>query len=312
MQCIDRRVALLPLHTYDSPELELAVDRLLAAAFAANSCRSARIVLKPNLITASNGLLPCTNARVIEAVCRWFVDHGARVLVGDSPAFGTACSVLRRIGALPALRALGAEVVEFRRRRRVELPGGHWASLAAHVLECDYLINLPKIKAHSQLRLTLAVKNYFGCIAGLHKPWWHMRHGGPQGGFVELLVALLAVLPGGYTLVDGIEAMHITGPIHGQAYPLGIVAGGVNPVAIDTALQALLGVDAHRCPLWSAAAAAGIAGASLTELFFSHVHPEAFAVKGFVVPEQLAPIRFNPFRFVKSSLQRLLCPLGRP
>ncbi|WP_448871502.1 DUF362 domain-containing protein [Desulfobulbus propionicus] len=311
MQCVDLHVALLSQPTYASPHLDRAVDQLLAPVFPAGRCRTARVLLKPNLISATNGRLACTNPRVIAAVAQWFVDQGARVVVGDSPAFGTARSVLRRTGALQPLTTLGAEVVEFRRRRLVELPSGYRARVAAAALECDYLINLPKVKAHSQMRITLAVKNYFGCMAGLHKPWWHMVHGGPRGRFADLLVDLLSVLPAGFSLVDGIEAMHGTGPIHGQPYPLGLLAGGVNPVAVDTALQAALGVADHRCPLWCAARKAGVAGTVMKHLIFSRAHPDAVAVKGFIVPEELAPVRFNPFRFVKSSLLRLsLCLRG--
>lgn len=311
MQCIDCHVALLSQPDATSPSLDLAVDRLLAPVFPTGSSRSAQVLLKPNLITATNGQCACTDARVIATVARWFIDQGARVMVGDSPAFGTARSVLRKIGALQPLTALGAEVVEFRQHRMVDLPSGQRARIAVPALECDCLINLPKVKAHSQMRLTLAVKNYFGCIAGLHKPWWHMIHGGPQGRFAELLIELLAALPSGYSLVDGIEAMHHTGPIHGQSFPLGLLAGGVNPVAVDTALQAVLGVADQCCPLWCAAREAGIAGTTLEDLVFTQAHHHAFAAEGFVVPKELTPIRFNPFRFVKSSLQRLVLSFRR-
>jgi uncharacterized protein (DUF362 family) len=138
-----------------------------------------------------------------------------------------------------------------------------------------------------------------------------MVHGGPQGRFAELLIELLAALPSGYSLVDGIEAMHNTGPIHGQSFPLGLLAGGVNPVAVDTALQAVLGVADHSCPLWCAAREARIAGTSLEHLVYTQAHHHAFAAEGFVVPKELTPIRFNPFRFVKSSLQRLLLSFRR-
>ncbi len=262
--------------------------------------------MKPNLITATNGQLACTNGRFLLAAARMFKDLGARVRVGDSPAFGTASSVLRKIGVLSELDRLGVPVAEFRQSLPIELPSGQKACIARPVLECDHLVNLPKVKAHGQMRVTLAVKNYFGCISGLHKPWWHMAHGGPLGRFAPLLVELLAVLPQGYSLVDGVEAMHVTGPIHGEPYCLGVVAGGKNPVAVDTGLLAVLGVDPHGCPLWEAAREAGLKGADQQQLVFTHERPEDLAVQGFLVPEELAPVRFNPFRFVKSSLRRLV------
>lgn len=306
MQCFDTRVALCAQPSYSRHGLETAVERLLNPVFSLRNCRSARILLKPNLITATNGGLACTNGTVILAVARWFADQGARVSVGDSPAFGSAQSVLRKIGILPELRRLGADIAEFHRHTAVDLPGGKKAHIALPALECDYLINLPKVKAHSQMRVSLAVKNYFGCISGLHKPWWHMVHGGPQGRFADLLVELLAVLPNGYSVADGVEAMHETGPIHGQPYALGVLAGGENPFALDTGLLALLGVDHRQCPLWITAHKAEIPGADPGQLVYTHANPGELRAEGFRVPKELTPVRFNPVRFVKSTLRRML------
>jgi uncharacterized protein (DUF362 family) len=214
--------------------------------------------------------------------------------------------VLEAINALSALHKLGVPVVEFRRTREVLLPCGQKAAMAAAAMECDLLVNLPKVKAHSQVRVTLAVKNLFGCLSGFHKPWWHMVHGGDNGRFAELLVELLSVLPAGYTVVDGIVAMHRTGPVHGESYPLGVLAGGVNPVAVDTGLLTLLGVDPRQSPLWCAAHQAGLTGTTVEDLIFPLANPAGLAVSDFVVPMELGPIRFNPFRFVKNAMKRTL------
>ena len=306
MQCLDPRVALCRQVSYDGPAFETTIAELLSSEFSEGRCRSASVLLKPNLITATNGQLSCTNGQVILAAARFFKGMGAKVAVGDSPAFGTARSVLRRLGIVPQLERLGVPIVEFRQYVPLQLPSGHCARIARPALDCDYLVNLPKLKAHSQMRLTMAVKNYFGCISGLHKPWWHMVHGGAHGRFSHLLVELLAVLPQGYSLVDGIEAMHVTGPIHGESYALGVLAGGVNPVAVESALLAVLGVDPQRCPLWSAAREAGIFGTEVEQLVFTRQVPADLAAFDFAVPEALTPVRFNPLRFFKSTLQRLM------
>jgi uncharacterized protein (DUF362 family) len=289
---------------------EAAVDRLLAVQVGDRNLRSLHVLLKPNLITARNGSLACTDARLIGVVAQWFKAQGTRVVVGDSPAFGSAHSVLTAIKALPILRQIEVPVVEFRRTAEVRLPSGQKAAMAQPALECDLLVNLPKVKAHSQMRVTLAVKNLFGCLSGWQKPWWHMHHGGNESRFVDLLVELLAVLPAGCTLVDGMVAMHRTGPIHGEPYALGCLSGGTNPVAVDTALLAVLGIDPHRSPVWCASRRAGLQGTALEMVSFPWAKPDDFRVQGFEVPETLTPVRFNPFRFVKGSMQRLLLRLS--
>ncbi|MCL2789207.1 MAG: DUF362 domain-containing protein [Desulfobulbus sp.] len=298
------------LPRYEQPLVEAAVDGLLTVMPGHPTLRTAKVLLKPNLITTRNGRLACTDSRIIVAVAQWFQAHGAQVAVGDSPSFGSARAVLADIGALPGLQRLGVPVREFHRSKEIVLPCGQKAALATAALECDLLVNLPKVKAHAQMRVTLAVKNLFGCLAGFHKPWWHMAYGGNSGRFADLLVDLLAALPVGCTVVDGVIAMHRTGPIHGDPYPLGMLAGGVNPVAVDTALLALLGIDPDSCPLWHAARWAGLDGTTMAGLVFPLLHPADCAVHDFAVPEILEPIRFNPFRFVNSSIKRAFLRVG--
>jgi uncharacterized protein (DUF362 family) len=306
MQSQSSAVFLAKQADYEQLSLDTTVASLLGTLLAdAGTLRSAKVVLKPNLITKKNGTLACTDARFLEAVARCLVERGAQVAVGDSPAFGSAQSVLAAINALPALRRLGIPVLEFRESRTVLLPSGQHAALATAALDCDLLLNLPRVKAHAQMRVTLAIKNLFGCLVGWHKPWWHMAHGGEQGCFAELLVELLAALPRTYTLVDGIVAMHRSGPIHGEPYPLGLLAGGSNPVAIDTALLVLLGIDPHQSPLWCAARRAGLSGSRVDELVFPWASLASVSVHDFVVPHNLDPIRFHPFRFTKNSLKRI-------
>lgn len=239
------------------------------------------------------------------AVARWFVDQGARVAVGDSPAFGSAAHALGRIGVSTELQRLGVQVVEFNTSRQVELPSGRKAGVAAAALDCDLLVNLPRVKAHQQVLVTLAVKNLFGCLVGLRKPWWHMVHGGKGGSFARMLVELLTVLPRSVTLADGVRAMHGTGPIHGEPFALGLVAGGQNPISVDTALLHVLGIEPSRSPLWLAAHQARLPGTVIEGIGFSHLMPDELQIDGFRIPSELSPVRFDPLHFLKNTVKRL-------
>ncbi len=291
-------------------DLPACINTLLGPCCSSGSVASARVLLKPNLISARMGTLACTEGAFILEAARWFIERNARVTIGDSPAFGSALSVLRTIGIADSLDRMGISVSNFDRVRHVTLPSGIRAGIAADALDCDLLVNLPRVKAHAQLRVTLAVKNLFGCLAGMRKPHWHMVHGGKNGLFTDLLVELLSVLPSGITLVDGITAMHDTGPVSGRPFPLGIVACGANPVAVDRALLALLGIAPESSPLMVTCMRKRLAGVDLESLDFPLSSPFALAVNQFVVPDLLSPVRFNPFRFVHGSLRRFLIRTG--
>ena len=295
---------------YDPHELRQALDHLLRHIELPITPRSAEVLLKPNLISAKSGPLSCTEGALILAVARRFIDQGARVSIGDSPAFGTATAVLRNLNLLDELAHLGVTIRSFKQGVSVDLPDGGRAILARAALESDLLVNIPRVKAHVQARLTMAVKNYFGCVVGLRKAWWHMEHGGGQshkpGGFFDRLIRIQAVFPASINIIDGIVAMHRSGPVNGAPYPLSVLAASVDAVAADRALHAILQVDPRTSPVMAACRRAGLEGASLSRLVFPSAAPEELRVDDFQVPEELDPVRFNPFRFLKSSVRRFL------
>lgn len=266
-----------------------------------------RVLLKPNLISAKRKNDPaCTDPEFVAAVAEWFLEHGARVSIGDSPAFGTARGVMTTSGISEALQGLPVRQVNFSRVQMVRLPGGTRVGLAAAALDCDLLVNLPRVKAHSQLYVTLAIKNYFGTVVGLRKPWWHICHGVRGGSFASHLVDLLPILPGGITLADGITAMHVNGPVAGEPLALGLVAGSLNPVAAETALMAALGLEHERNPVWQECCRRGLAGYRPEGIVYTLCKPEEFFGEKFIAPSYLKPISFNPVRMLIGGTRRLV------
>jgi len=297
-------VALLHCARYRTRDIAERIDQLCAAlGFGVSS--GTRVLLKPNLLSnRSAEHLACTHPAFVAAAAEWFVDQGAKVAIGDSPAFGTAKGVMRATGIEKALAGLPVESINFDRTTTVELPGGVSVDIACRALECDLLVNLPRVKAHSQLYVTLAVKNYFGTVVGFQKPWWHLRYGKHAEEFASHLLDLLEVLPAGVTLLDGIVAMHGTGPISGQPFSLGLVGGAVNPVALDTALLRILGLDHARSALWQECVNRSLTGTDPVTLDYPLLKPAEFSVKGFKAPAILKPVSFNPLRMLLSGCRR--------
>lgn len=291
---------------YGRQEVKAAVERICAALdFSVRT--GDRVLLKPNLISArKRNEIACTHPQFVAAAAEWLVDQGARVSVGDSPAFGTATWVMGKSGISDALAGLPVEQINFKATRRISLRNGITVRIAEAALDSDLLVNLLKVKAHSQVFVTLAVKNYFGTVTGLQKPWCHFRYGGQDSRFATLLVDLLEVLPCGVSLADGIVAMQGDGPMNGHSFDLGVVAGSVNPVALDTALIDILGLEPGKSPVWRECADRGMAGTKLDDLVYPLLQPEEVRVGGFETREHLKPISFNPCRMAASSVKRLV------
>jgi uncharacterized protein (DUF362 family) len=297
-------VALLGCSGYEPGELAGKIDQLCGALdFRVNP--GSRVLLKPNLLTGrSVGHLACTHPVFVAAVAKWFVDQGAKVSIGDSPAFGTARGVMRVTGIEDAVAGLPVACINFDQSVTVRLAGGVTVEMARAALECDVLVNLPRVKTHVQLFITLAVKNYFGTVVGFQKPLWHLRYGNHAEQFSSHLVDLLQVLPNGLSLLDGVVVMEGNGPISGRPFPLGLVAGAVNPVALDTALLQILSLNHRQSPVWQACASRNLAGTDPDMLDYPLSHPAEFPGNNFTVPTVLKPISFNPVRMLVSACRR--------
>ena len=116
-------VALLQCKQYLPQEIADAVARL-CAALQFKVTAGTRVLLKPNLLSGGSAEhLACTHPEFVAAVAQWFVDHGALVSIGDSPAFGTARGVMRSIGIEKALGRLPVARVNFDRSTSVRLAG---------------------------------------------------------------------------------------------------------------------------------------------------------------------------------------------
>lgn len=280
-----------------------------AGLAAGHSLRSAHVLVKPNLLTATP--LACTSPGVVTGVCRWLLEQGARVRVGDSPGFGTATAVARQIGLEDTLRPLGLRVETLSEARPLALPLRHGGPVSFGVarlaLESDLILSLPRVKAHSQMRLTLACKNLFGCVCGLRKALIHTRQGQDPAFFADCLAALWAGLPPVAAVADGLVAMHVTGPSKGQPFPLGLLGASPSAVALDEALCAVLGLPLSATPLGAALERRAAPGCGRAGWRHDYVlaRPEDFDSTGFVLPGELMHTSFRPWRLFKSCLRRL-------
>lgn len=257
-----------------------------------------QVLVKPNLLMAHG--LSCSSPQVVAAACQWLLDHGCKVAVSDSPAFGSCEYVADAIGLSPLLYPLGLRARGFQACKKLKLPvqGEPVIGVGAEALEADLILSIPRVKAHSQMRLTLSVKNCYGCIMGMRKAICHARFGISVDYFADCVAALWESLPPVAALCDGITAMNITGPRKGRPYNLGLLGASMSAPALDAAIMAILGVEST--PLSEALKRRGVD--------FGAVFPlgniSDFHAPGFETPKMLKEISFNPLMLAKSLIKR--------
>lgn len=269
-----------------------------------------RVLVKPNLLRAD--VPTCSNAILVAGVCRYLKDRGCAVTVGDSPGFGTAKGVAAAIGLDAALRNAGcADVPLITLDSPVKRPlslGGS-IGISRHALDADHILNIPKLKAHSQMRVTGSVKNLFGCVSGARKALAHTLYGDKERdgvrAFPSLIADILDHLPPVTTLMDAVTAMHVRGPSGGREFPASLLAAGAAPAAVDTAVYSMLGVTPGDIPLWLELQRRKTPGAFLEDVMLCGEHPGTFDLSAFKLPETLSGESFNPVRLMVSTIKRL-------
>ena len=112
------------------------------------------------------------------------------------------------------------------------------------VLEADFLVSMPKIKAHHWAGVTLSMKNMLGVVPGA-------RYGWPKNilhwkGIQESILDVCATIPVHFVIADGIMAMEGNGPLNGTARPLGKIVLADDPVAADATCARLMGFEPDR------------------------------------------------------------------
>jgi hypothetical protein len=104
-------------------------------------------------------------------------------------------------------------------------------------MDADVRINLPVMKTHDQLLVTLGVKNLKGVIP---KPWKRNFH---KIGVVKAIVDLSRVVPIDLTVLDAINAMEGLGPSFGDIVPLNTVMASKDLWSLDLAASRVMGFE---------------------------------------------------------------------
>ncbi|KAB1442107.1 DUF362 domain-containing protein [Pseudodesulfovibrio senegalensis] len=298
-------VALARMLEYESTLLPATVALLMKEA-GYEPAVGRRVLVKPNLVSAANAGLSCTHPLVVRAVCTHLLNNGEHVTVADSPAFGPASRVARAAGLDTALKPLGLRVHSLGTPRPTALPCGCTMGISSSALDADIIVNIPRLKAHCQMRVTCAVKNLFGCVTGFRKAVSHNTLGNRGNLFREMVMDLPLALPPVLTVLDGVRPMHEEGPIHGRPFDLGLLGASESPVALDTAIYSLLGLATMDVPLWAEATKRQLPGSDPAAIHFPLEKPQDFDAHGFAIPTELDPIRFEPLRLIRGRLKSLL------
>lgn len=219
------------------------------------------VLIKPNY----TGNLPpdsggVTSNLVMEAIIRILREAGAdriTILEGcGTIALGTrkifANLGIDKIAESYDVELLDANLEEMRTETSEEFKELKQITYTKTVHDYDLVINVPVMKTHPLVDVTVAMKNMNGLLEPKEKRHFH------DVNLRQAIVDFHKILPKYLTIVDGLIGMEGMGPAEGIPVPMGIIMAGVNPVAVDATAARIMGFDPEQILYLKYAAADGL------------------------------------------------------
>jgi uncharacterized protein (DUF362 family)/Pyruvate/2-oxoacid:ferredoxin oxidoreductase delta subunit len=283
--------------SYDRRMITEAVRQVLGLIGGLGSIvkKGDRVLIKPNLLSAKTPERAITtHPEVVAAVVKAVQEAGGHAVIGDSP--GSTRGTLERIWSDTGMQEVadrtGARLENFEAggslRRSLN---GQVYYISKAVLSADVIVNLPKLKTHSLVLFTGAVKNMFGVVPGFRKRETHLIHPRAEP-FSQALVDIFSLSMPQLTLMDAVEGMDGNGPAAGRKRPVGMLLAGSDAVAVDAVAGWAVGIRPKEISTCRLAAQQGLGVAELKEIH--------------VVGDDVRDLNIESFTRPRSDLTRLV------
>ena len=166
------KVILLKCDSYRQADIENRVKTIFSELGGIDKiiAPGKKVLIKPNMF----GAFPperaaTTHPSIVRAVCKLAIDSGGKVIIAESPApsresFGAKSKVS---GMLQVAQDLGIPLIELTDPVRVDTPDIckiRKMEFSKTAVESEVIINIAKMKTHTQQMFTCGVKNMFGCV----------------------------------------------------------------------------------------------------------------------------------------------------
>ena len=249
-----------------------------------------RVVIKPNLVAKRKPeAAATTHPAIVWAVAKLCTEQGADVTIAESPGGlyekGILKSLYKVCGIEAAAEEAGARLNFDISETEVENPEAMYLKkikLITPVAEADTVINLAKLKTHGMMVYTGAVKNMFGCVAGLEKAEYHLNMSNYDD-FANCIIDICLAAKPALQIIDAVVGMEKDGPTAGDPVRLGLLLSGDNPFHTDMMALQIIQAAYQRVPILRSAAARGLCPSDWREIPYAGPALEAVRAPHFKV-----------------------------
>lgn len=284
-------VSVLRCDTYDLNQLKETIKKSLEnlGGLEVFVSKGDRVLLKTNLLMKKTpDEATTTHPMFVRAIAEILIEHGAKVLIGDSPGGpfleSRMKNIYRATGMQETANATGAALNFNLKSFTVDSKDSlllNKIELTDMINDVDKIINLPKLKTHGLTVFTGAVKNLFGMIPGTIKAEYHVRM--PEvNDFSNALIDICEQVKPVLHIMDGIMAMEGAGPSSGVPKKANVIIASDNPHDLDKVACELIGLKVMDVPTLRMAFGRGLTTIDLSEVGVTGDSLEELKIRDFV------------------------------
>jgi len=212
-----------------------------------------KVLLKPNLVISMPKVSPrgiITSPEFVVAVIKLLKEKGAGSIILADGAMSIPSMKLDTEAALKwngldvICEKEGVEFVDLNKKphRSFTLSDGTEIDIAEAMFDADFVINLPILKTHNQLKTTICIKNLKGSLPMKSKKKCHV-----ETALVPAIAEINKFIPCDINIVDAITATELGPAPSGrpdQVREMGLVLASKDRLECDIVGSYLLGYDA--------------------------------------------------------------------
>ncbi len=288
-----QKVSLVNCDEYELNQVKKAIDKSFENLGGIDKYikPSETVLLKINLLMKKRPEEATTTHPVfVRALTEKLINHGAKVIIADSPGGPFNEKMLRGIyrvcGIEDVANQTGAKLNYDTRNIEVkveDLKILNQITVMGIMKDVDKVISVSKLKTHGMALFTGAVKNMFGIIPGLLKAEYHFNMPDIVN-FSDLLVDICKFANPVLSFMDGIVGMEGEGPSAGTPRKVKAVIASESPYHLDVIAASLIGINPIDVPTIKRCVERGICSGESSDIEIIGEEVERFIVKDFKVP----------------------------
>jgi uncharacterized protein (DUF362 family) len=221
--------------------------------------QNAKVVIKPNIVVWLNGPFPkwgvITTSAIMEETVILLKDYGINDI---SIAEGSlqinpgekhiGQKSFKGLGYQKLKQRYGVKLLDVWERpfEKVEIANGLNLKVNSDLMASDFLVNLPVLKTHAQVKVSLGIKNLKGFLNVASRKKCH--NADLEKGLEYMISRLPKILPASATIIDGIYTIERGPSFDGKPRKSDLVIASSNTLAADMVGAKVLGHEPCDIP----------------------------------------------------------------